>query len=864
MTIEKIESTGLWGTAFNEKTSNKYRVQCNRLTSELWKFREKTGLLVNAISGVLPGLTVHDLSHLDALWEVADIIAGKSYPLNPLEAFVLGGAILLHDSAMCWEAYQDGQSGVRKTVEWRDAYAVECDRSPNHDDAARRDAADFAALRLLHAHQAAKLPEREWQHPDTGAPLYLIDDPDLRIHLGKLIGSIASSHHWNIDILSSRLPEQFNAPSWIPVEWSVDPIKIACLLRCADAAHISQARAPDFMYALIRRSGISKAHWQAQNRMFGPTLDAGDLTNKSITYTSSMAYGPDAVAAWWVAFDAVNVIQFEIEASNTLLRSRNRAHSAPEFAVKEVKGAKSLEGMMRLLRVEGWIPCGAQIHVSNIERLVKNLGGEKLYGEGANKLEVVLRELIQNSRDAVAAKRHVDADYTGVVSVKIVKQEDGLWLTVEDDGVGMSYSVLTGALLDFGTSFWSSSLVQEEFPGLRSSGFKSLGQFGIGFYSVFMIAESVAISSRKWDKGLDEVHTLLFPNGLTLRPVVQRGRPQNFSARTSTAVRLKLKENVINENELMEVRSGRLGVPDLTPTLKDYLSVLVCGLDVTVTFESPASQRSTISLNQVESDIIAEQLLTNISLQPYQHESAKCLNYIMANTSRLREIRDGDKVFGLAAISTLPDSDQMRLGIRTIGGLATSVQGGYVAEYIGYVDHKPESARRDGTELSAPVDVVATWYSEQIQILKQAEFSDYERCVVATNACELGFDPFEFGRVLMISSAGQPHFISYETAASLALDAPLVIFKSIYGDHAETYCRVAVHDRYNLLRPLRNSSAYLSLELTNGVPSKAASLIGCVHRAVIAKGKTPRWNVVKSKFESSFGEMEELILTVSA
>jgi hypothetical protein len=70
-----------------------------RLRDALFGLRERTAVLAAEIDRDLPGLTVHDITHLDALWEMADLIAGPDYPLNPLEAFTLGGAFLLHASA---------------------------------------------------------------------------------------------------------------------------------------------------------------------------------------------------------------------------------------------------------------------------------------------------------------------------------------------------------------------------------------------------------------------------------------------------------------------------------------------------------------------------------------------------------------------------------------------------------------------------------------------------------------------------------------------------------------------------------------------------------------------------------------------
>jgi hypothetical protein len=66
-----------------------------RLLDALLQMRERAKMLAGEIHRDLPDFTVHDITHLDALWEMADLIAGPDYPLNPLEAFALGAVFLL-------------------------------------------------------------------------------------------------------------------------------------------------------------------------------------------------------------------------------------------------------------------------------------------------------------------------------------------------------------------------------------------------------------------------------------------------------------------------------------------------------------------------------------------------------------------------------------------------------------------------------------------------------------------------------------------------------------------------------------------------------------------------------------------------
>ena len=163
--MEVIERTELWRKSIGSLETDEARQSRERLRAAFAQFRAHVSFLVARIAANLPNLTIHDTSHLDALWETANTIAGEDYPLNPMEAFVFGGAVLLHDAGLCFEAYEGGLGEIRKTSQWRDAYTIEEQRSPNKDIAELEKWSDFAALRDLHSRQASELAERVLDRP---------------------------------------------------------------------------------------------------------------------------------------------------------------------------------------------------------------------------------------------------------------------------------------------------------------------------------------------------------------------------------------------------------------------------------------------------------------------------------------------------------------------------------------------------------------------------------------------------------------------------------------------------------------------------------------------------------------------------
>ena len=93
---------------------------------------------------------------------MADLIAGQQFALNPAEAFVFGGAVLLHDAGMSVHAYEAGKWEVEESREWQDAFAAALQRITNQNDTppdaetqqVAKSLAIVDTLRVLHAKKA--------------------------------------------------------------------------------------------------------------------------------------------------------------------------------------------------------------------------------------------------------------------------------------------------------------------------------------------------------------------------------------------------------------------------------------------------------------------------------------------------------------------------------------------------------------------------------------------------------------------------------------------------------------------------------------------------------------------------------------
>ncbi len=693
--------TTLWKTAFANKGDDNDHLR-ETLVKVFEESRSNAEFLLKKIRKDFPNLTVHDINHIDGLWQVASTITGNGYEINPLEGFVLGCSFLMHDAVLSYDAF-GGQDVLRATDEWKDYYEdYKKDSKLTGEDQLFE--TDFRTIRLLHAKKAETLYNQLFARND-GSTFYIINDQSLREHYGSLICKIAASHHWSIDEVQT-LGNQQSAIDGYPNEWRINPVKLACILRCADAGHIDAGRAPDYLMKLLTVNGISRDHWIAQNRLSQLDVDIND--DSKVRINSNIDFKEDDFAAWNVAYDAVVVLDHELHCSNDLLKHED----SQQFQAKGVTGAESREALSALIRTSGWQPCDANIHISNVEGLIQNLGGEKLYGK-EHKLEIVIRELVQNARDSIVARRHREDGFVGRIDVKIEVINGDQWLEVIDDGLGMSMQTIKDYFLNFGSSFWGSDLAKREYPGLNASGYKSSGRFGIGFYSVFMIASEVIVETRKYDEGLDENRVLRFPNGLCLRPIIKKQRGP--STKVSTSVKVKIGRDKITWNKDVVKRSGIQNVPDITIPYTSVLSNLTAGLDVDVYYSELDADAIKVHHNINDASFKVDKWLKDITYAQCRNNNT-IVNYIDNNYNRLRDVVHDGKIYGKALLNTLYNWDSIHFEVTTVGGLSTMSGARSNAEYLGCMFAEPDTAKRDGyLEQSYKKE----WAQEQYVILQQ-------------------------------------------------------------------------------------------------------------------------------------------------
>lgn len=551
-----FKDSALWKKYLAQRDADQYSDARARLRSSFEQTRDMVSPLLAKIAQELPQLTVHDVTHVDALWNVGDVLIGKNYSLNPAEVYVLGLSFLLHDSATSSFAFEGGIQSVKATTAWRDFVAQnQIGEGELVHGSEKFQWALFETLRMLHAGRAETLLTTEWKDLN-GDKRFLLEDVPLRNHYGRIAGQIAASHGLDAAVVQARwahvgpIPPHSSMGLDAAANWSVNCLKIAMLLRCIDAAHIDSLRAPDMAACLHVPVGESKNHWSFQNK-----LGTVAINDKHEIYWSGPPFDKEKSDAWWRCYETCRMIDAEIRSANRILLE----HGCESLAAEGVMGVGDIEIFQKNVPVEGWQPVDFGFRVSQVGSVIERFGGAHLYGDEP---EWALRELIQNSADAIRARRvFCGKDSHGRLEIRLRSHGSDWWLDVIDDGIGMSRYVLTEVLLDFGRSLWTDASLRSQWEGLASKGFTSVGKFGIGFFSVFMLGDEVRLTTWAFGRAMEDQLTLHLRDRVSARPILSKPDPEDRLIEPGTKVSVRLRKG----------RSSLLGRIDAVPWKKNQI-----------------------------------------------------------------------------------------------------------------------------------------------------------------------------------------------------------------------------------------------------------------------------------------------------
>jgi molecular chaperone HtpG len=119
--------------------------------------------------------------------------------------------------------------------------------------------------------------------------------------------------------------------------------------------------------------------------------------------------------------------------------------------------------------------------------------------------EIFLRELVSNASDACDKLRFEAINNGGLyesdseLKVKVTFDKDARTLTITDNGIGMSEQEAVehlGTIAKSGTKDFMSKLTGDQKANASQQG-QLIGQFGVGFYSGFIVADKITVESRR-------------------------------------------------------------------------------------------------------------------------------------------------------------------------------------------------------------------------------------------------------------------------------------------------------------------------------------------------------------------------------
>lgn len=293
------------------------------------------------------------------------------------------------------------------------------------------------------------------------------------------LGFVAESHH--LDDLNDTKKYRVSQPYGDSEAETGNLQYAAVILRVADLLHITADRTPAVAYRLIDPvDPLSQAEWAKQaavNRVRSKArLDDNGTPDPKLPRDTIEVHAFFRKEDGFFALTTyLTYAAQQLQKCHQWIEdSRRRNLASHRFPWSKIDDTD--------IETEGFMRDAFQFSIDQT-RILDLLTGHTLYNDSS----VVLRELIQNSLDAIRLS-HFEDSTSAPGDVTIRWDSTSRLLTVTDNGAGMTQETIRSHLLRVGSSLYQDPAFLKAHPG-----FASISRFGIGVLSTFMIADSVEI-----------------------------------------------------------------------------------------------------------------------------------------------------------------------------------------------------------------------------------------------------------------------------------------------------------------------------------------------------------------------------------
>ena len=476
--IQRLQQTDLFQKLLEkEKLLGKHTISENIISVV-----SEVAPLLERIPENMPEFTLHNAHHSAKVVE----LMGKIIPsdtleqLNIIELSILIYAAYLHDIGMT-ASRDEREEIIKNDPEFAKLLVFNEELSPKLEEAKKsgdhrtatfiEDKLFTEFLRKKHVERSNKLIKEKYGLEKTpiswkGIPYY------------KSVQSVCDSHGLPVrDLYDTKLWRRDSLVG----DQSVNVQYLSVILRLADILDLDPERTPKCLLDFINpKDETSIKEWKKHLSIIGCKISQEEI---------SMEAECEHPIYERALREFIDIIETERKES-ILLTSRYKDDLAKIYRLDLLKPITK-----ERIRSNGEYIYSDFHFKLDFHRVIDLLMGEKLYGDPS----LTLRELLQNSVDAVRYRHSMEKKEGNPFKpfIKITLKADEL--IIEDNGVGMDEHIFENYFLQIGRSYYNSS-------ECCTSGIEidPVSEFGIGILSVFMVASKFTVESRR--KPLDPLH----------------------------------------------------------------------------------------------------------------------------------------------------------------------------------------------------------------------------------------------------------------------------------------------------------------------------------------------------------------------